>query len=81
MFSLSRFHHYFNTESLLFSDSSGELFPSFDIGDSDMLNISPSSPSPVINPQVVPYTSILNTTLHRSTRIRESHYLTDLHCY
>lgn len=84
--SLSKFHHFVNTESLFFTDFSTELFPSSNTSDFNMLNTSLSSPAPIepapaIDPTSIP-TSALDATLHRSTRIRETpHYLTDLHCY
>ena len=84
--SLSKFHHSVNTDSFFFTNLSSELFPSSDTGDFDTLHIRPSSPAPlesalVVDPAPIP-TSALDTTLRRSTRIRDTpHHLTDHHCY
>jgi len=80
--SLSKFHNFVTSESLFFTDSSIELFPSFDTGTSDVLNTDPPTLVPVEPVSPVDSAPTPADTPRRSTRVRElPHYLTDYHCY
>jgi len=74
--SLSKFHHFVQTDFFFFTNSSTDLFPSPNPGDSDALTnnslqCDPHESVPAVDPAPAPTTTPANP-LCRSTRVRET---------